>query len=164
MKIADLVSRFKFYAQNHVDLRHVESDKRKQSFFHLEGEELQLGVQQGIKLPCLLLQTPETDKTGGFDQLQETTSFTYVVLKSLDKLSKAQVLDDCKSVSDDILSLFAQDFVTEVFEGSLVSTSEGMAGPFPNKLYGWGVSMVIEDAFNAEVNINKWLHLADQGS
>lgn len=159
MKIADLKERFQFYAENHIDIRHNTAVRSQHSFFHLEGEEVQAAVNAGIKFPCLLLQTPEVEKGGDRDSMSETMEFTFVVLKNKGNLTKAEILDLCKGISDEIFNLVISDFATEVLPGTLAGSNEGIVGPMADGLYGWGVSVNLTDAYDAQVNPNKWLHL-----
>ena len=163
MKIAGLKDRFQFYAVNHVDIRHNPDKSSEHAFFHLEGEEVQAAVNGGIKDNSLFLQTPEAEKGGAYDSMGESMAFTYVILRRLGNQTKAEILDICKEISDDIFNLICLDFVNEVLPGSISGSNEGMVGPLDDGLYGWGVSVTLDDAYNAEVNPNKWLHLSNQG-
>ena len=158
MKVAILVDRFEFYAQNHKAIRHDPTSK-KPSFLHIEVAELIKAAQAGLKLPALLIQTPEVEKSGSYDNLSEDWSFTFVIYQQLGKRTKAQLIDDCKEISDDIINMVMSDIQLDILPSLVPGSNEGLFGPLVDNIYGWGISLSIVDGYYGEVNPDKWLHL-----
>lgn len=161
MKIAVLVSRFQFYAEMHKAIRHDPSSKTP-SFLHLEIQDLVHASLSGLKMPALLIQTPEVEKSGIYDGMSEDWGFTYVIYRKLGKRKKAELVDECKDISDDILTMVMADVELEILPSLAPGTNEGLFGPIVDDIYGWGTSLSVVDSFNGEVDPEKWLHLTPE--
>lgn len=154
--ISQLVDRFKYYAVNLREIKHNPDVRRENRFFHIDLENLQEALTNGASFPALFLQTPEVDKNGAYDNMGEQFNFTFVVVAPLKNLTKAQVIDVCKKISDKILNRLMLDVSAEIIPGVIGGTNEGIFGPVGDGLYGWGVSIAISNAYNAEVNAADW--------
>jgi len=161
MKIAVLVSRFQFYAEMHKAIRHDPSSKTP-AFLHLEIQDLAHATQRGLKMPALLIQTPEVEKSGAYDNMSEDWGFTFVIYQKLGKRNKAELVDECKEICDDIITMVMADIEQEILPSLAPGTNEGLFGPIVDDIYGWGISLSIVDAFNGELNPEKWLHLTPE--
>src|SRR3546814_20570173 len=88
---------------------------------------------------ALLLQTPEVEKSGLYDNLAEGYDFVFVVLNFRAKTSKAVLLAEAKQVEDKIFNRLMQavtesDGVYGMREGS----SEVEFGPTSDEIYEIG--------------------------
>lgn len=159
MNIEEIVNRFEHYAKTHKDLQHDPSSRLTVAFLHLDIEELQSALTEGIKFPALVLQTPGVEKKGNYDNRSEVTDFTFLVVNHDRKKKKAKLISEAKIISDAIfnrLSLDAQE--NEEVYGVIDGTDEGVFGPLDD-IYGWGVSIGIESPLDAEVNPADWSDL-----
>jgi hypothetical protein len=161
MKIAELIERFQFYAQNHKAIRHDPNGKRS-SFLHVEVSDLVKAAQSGLQLPALLIQTPEVEKSGSYDGLSEDWGFTYVIFLKLGELSKSQLIDQCKEISDDIINMVMHDIELGLLPSMVPGSNEGIIGPVVDNIFGWGKSLSMVDGYDGEVNPDKWLHLTPE--
>lgn len=157
MKVDELVSLFKHYAENHVEIQHNDADTRK-GFLHLDIEELQANLTNGLKFPSMLLQTPGVEKDGGYDNRSETFEFTFVVLCFEDKKKKPELLTQAKLITDSIFNRLSADAATNDY-GEIVGTDEGLFGPFDGGVYGWAVSTALVSPMHGEVVPAEWLDL-----
>lgn len=163
MNIEELINRFEFYAQNHPAIKHDPSVRFGVAFLHLDIEDLQEKLTDGVKFPSLLIQTPGVEKDGDYDNKHENYGFTFVVLNSDRRKSKAQLIGEAKAIADTIykrLNVDIQD--AEVNYGVLDGTDEGMFGPINGEVYGWAVSLNIEAPFDAELKAADWLDLQEE--
>jgi hypothetical protein len=151
MKIAELIERFQFYAQNHKAIRH-----------DVEVSDLVKAAQSGLQLPALLIQTPEVEKSGSYDGLSEDWGFTYVIFLKLGELSKSQLIDQCKEISDDIINMVMHDIELGLLPSMVPGSNEGIIGPVVDNIFGWGKSLSMVDGYDGEVNPDKWLHLTPE--
>ncbi|SDM40849.1 hypothetical protein [Pedobacter antarcticus] len=157
MEIDEIVNRFEFYAQHHVDIAHIPGDVKKRAFLHIDQEELQTAVKQNLTFPALLLQTPTAEKAGVYDNMTEDWSFTFVIIQPLTaSLTKTKIISQCKKLTDEILKMLMLDVQLEIVPSVVQGTSEGIVGPLTDKIYGWGVSISLGDAFDAAIDPAKW--------
>lgn len=156
MKVSDLVTRFEYYAQHNKNLLHLADSGTDIAFVHLEAEELQQVVKSGLKFPCLLLQTPEVEKSGAYDSITEDFAFTYVVIMPLGDYRKDQVIDRCKAISDQIFNRMFADVQANILPSLTSGTNEGIVGPMVDKLYGWGKSLSAIDGYDGRVDKGQW--------
>lgn len=158
MEISPLVDRFEFYATNLIDISHDPASRRNRAFMHLDIEDLQLALSEGIHFPALFLQTPEVEKQGASDNIIEQFSFTFTIV--LQKTgTKAALLDSAKKIADKIYNLLLLDIADGVLPGSISGTNEGILGPMGDGLYGWAVSLSISDGYDGEIKQSDWKHL-----
>jgi len=160
MVLDTIVDRFRFYAEMHKALRHDDSDKKKHAFFHIDVQEFQQSAPSGISKACLWLQTPEVEKTGAYDGMSEGFDFTFVVLVPKGNKNKVQMIRECKAISDQIVNMIMADVEVGLLPSFVPGTNEGIVGPIIDQLYGWGVSMGIEDGYDGTVDPQQWLHLS----
>ncbi|MGY4385634.1 hypothetical protein ACVWYN_002680 [Pedobacter sp. UYP24] len=158
MKLAALIARFRFYAEMHKAIRH-DPNSIKKSFLHIEVQDLVKAAQSGLKLPALLIQTPEVEKTGSYDDVSEDWGFTFIIYQKLGKRDKSELIDECKDICDDIINMVALDVQAEILPSLVPGTNEGLFGPVVDDLYGWGVSLSVAESYDGEVNPAKWLHM-----
>lgn len=158
--IAQLVARFEYYAKNLKEIKHTNLVARENRFFHVDLESLQDALTNGASFPAIYLQTPEVDKSGAYDNMSEQYAFTFVVVDQLHKITKAELLERCKKITDKILNRLMLDVSTEIIPGIIDGSNEGIFGPAGDGLYGWGVSISISEAYNAEVINKDWEDLA----
>jgi hypothetical protein len=162
--ISSLIDLFRGYATHLKELRHNESSFKERCFFNLDFEELQNATREGCKYPLMLFQTPDTNKNGGVDNISESWEGSYIILDQLrtNKAdAKAEAINTCKLISDKILRRMVAD-APEFFDGGLIQTTEGIAGPTSSKLYGWVVTFTFDKAFDGEVNAEDWEDLSCQ--
>jgi len=159
MQITPLKDRFEFYAKNLKEIGHNSSQIKEKAFFHVDLEEIQQALSEGIKFPALYLQTPEVEKSGVYDNMSEIFDFTFVVMMK-GTADKTALYDQAKMISDKIINRLMHDVNTEVLPGVISGTNEGKFGPVGDCLYGWAVSCSVSDGYNAEVNSIDWEDLA----
>jgi hypothetical protein len=164
MRISELVERFTYYATKHKQLLHVEGSADDIAFLHLEVEELQFTIKNGIKFPCLVLQTPAVEKSSIYDSLSEDFSFTFIVVKPLGEAHKSQIIDECKTISDQVYNRIMKDCTSGIIPSLQPGTSEGIVGPMTDQLYGWGISLSILDGYDASVEGYHWNDIDPDGS
>src|SRR3546814_7097728 len=99
MEIDALVTRFEEYAITLKELLHVPDSERDQAFFHIDIENYQDALSRNTKPMALLLQTPEVEKSGLYDNLAEGYDFVFVVLNFRAKTSKAVLLATAKQLA-----------------------------------------------------------------
>lgn len=158
--IKRLVDRFEHYAKNLNEIKHNPAVRKETRFFHVDLENLQDALTNGASFPGLYLQTPEIDKNGAYDNMSEQFAFTFVVVMPLKNGNKGQLIDTCKKITDKIINRLMLDVTREIIPGVIAGTNEGIFGPVGDGLYGWGVSIAIADAYNAEVNTADWEDLS----
>jgi hypothetical protein len=159
MDIAGLVARFLFYAQEHQDVLHDPAEKSQTAFALFDLENINEIIKNGVKFPCILLQTPEIVKQGEHDSTIEQYEFAFMVLKPLPKRDlslKPGIIQDCKNISDEIYNRLLLDTDNGMFDGGLTNTAEGIVGPIGDQLYGWGVNLGFDQGYNAVVDPSKW--------
>lgn len=160
MNIEELVNRFEHYATTHKDLQHDPSDRFNIAFIHLDIEELQIQLKDGMKFPALLLQTPDVSKGGNYDSRSENVNFTYLVVNHDKTKSKAELISESKVIADAIFNRLSVDAAdNEEVYGVIEGTDEGMFGPFQD-MWGWAVSINLESPVDAEVKAQDWLDLS----
>ena len=162
MNIAELSARFEFYAAKNKSINHDANSKLK-GFLQVDVQDVQVSIKNGIKFPCLLLQTPEVEKDGGIDNITEHYEGSFVVLQQCDvnqtAAFKMNLLYECKLICDQIFNRMIVDS-DEYFEGAQIKTSEGSFGPIAGGVYGWGVNFGFEQGYNGELNPDDWEDLA----
>lgn len=156
MNITALIERFEYYAINLKDIKHDPEDSRNKAFFHVDIDSIQQAVLSGIKFPALFLQTPEVEKGGAYDNMSESFDFTYVILFKGTPSTKAAIFDQAKLLSDKVFNRLMLDVATGFLPGILSGTQEGQFGPMTDSIYGWGKSMAISDAYDAEAKQTDW--------
>ena len=157
MNMEHLINKFEAYAENLKEIKHDRNSRFDRAFLHLDIEDFQQSLIDGMKFPALLLQTPEVGKEGFYDNITETYSFTWLILN---KGTKVQAIAQAKAISDKILNRLATDIQTDEEIYSVVQgTDEGVFGPMGD-IYGWGVSIVLESGYNGELNNEDWEDLA----
>jgi hypothetical protein len=162
MNIEELVNRFRHYATTHKDLRHDPSNRLSIAFIHLDIEELQIQLKDGMKFPALLLQTPDTSKSGNYDSRSENMNFTYLVINHDDRKDKATLISEAKTIADAIFNRLSVDAAQEEeIYGVIEGTDEGMFGPHQG-MWGWAVSVSLESPVDAEVKAQDWLDLSTE--
>src|SRR5690606_18571826 len=97
-----------------------------------------------MKFPALLLQTPDTSKSGNYDSRSENMNFTYLVVNHDEGKTKAALVSEAKTISDAIFNRLSLDAAQdEEIYGVIEGTDEGVFGPFQN-MWGWAVSVSLE--------------------
>lgn len=158
--ITGLIDLFRGYATQLKDLRHNEASYKERCFFNFDFEELQNATREGCKYPLMLFQTPDSNKNGGVDNISESWEGSYIILDQV-RTTKADAINTCKLISDKILRRMVAD-APRFFDGGLIQTTEGIAGPTSSKLYGWVVTFTFDKAFDGEVNAEDWEDLQCQ--
>src|SRR5690606_14491428 len=126
MNIEELINRFEFYAQNHPGIKHDPETRFGTAFLHLDIENLQERLTDGVKVAAVLIQTPGVETNGELDNRNEQLGFTYVVLNQDPKKSKAKLLGEAKAISDALYSRLSTDIQTsDVIYGLVEGTDEG---------------------------------------
>lgn len=146
MNIASLVSRFEFYTRDNKLLLHVVNDPANKAFAVCDMEDIAVSVRNGLKLPCLLLQVPVTEKEGEIDSVIEHWEASFIVLAEAangDYAGRMQAYSDCKDIADQVIFQMIED-AGDFYDGALPKTSEGKVGPVVDNIYGWGVSFGFE--------------------
>jgi len=159
MDIAALTARFLFFAQKHKLVRHSPDDKKETAFLLFDMENINASIKNGLKFPCVLLQTPEVVKQGEHDSTIEQYECSFMVLKPLPKSDitlKPGIVQDCKAISDQFLNRLYDDAENGLIDGGLSNTSEGIIGPIGDGLYGWGVNFMYENGYDASVHTDDW--------
>lgn len=159
MQITPLKDRFEFYATNLKEIGHNPLQIKEKAFFHVDLEEIQQALSEGIKFPSLYLQTPEVEKSGVYDNMSEIFDFTFVVMMK-GTADKTALFDQAKLISDKIINRLMYDVAIDLLPGVISGTNEGKFGPVGDGLYGWAVSCSVSDGYNAEINPNDWEDLA----
>lgn len=154
--IAKLVERFLYYAVNLKEIKHNPEVRRENRFFHVDLENLQDALTNGASFPAIYLQTPEVDKAGAYDNMSEQYSFTFVLVMQKHKQTKAELMDACKKITDKILNRLMLDVANQIIPGIIDGSNEGLFGPVGDELFGWGVSVAISNAYDAEVTVTDW--------
>jgi hypothetical protein len=158
MNIADLAARFEYYAINNSLIKH-DPDSDIKAFLLCDVQDVQISVKNGIKFPCLFIQTPEVEKDGGRDSTTEHFEGSFVILATCPAGStaafKIDLLNTCKTIADQVYNRMMLDS-EEHFDSALVKTSEGAFGPVAGYVYGWGVNFGFEQGYNAEVTAADW--------
>ena len=161
MNIAELAARFEYYAVNNKQIAHDPASDSK-SFLLCDVQDVQVSIQNGLKLPCMLMQTPDVEKDGDYDNITEHFEGSFVILDSFpagsDAATKIAIIDRCKAISDKVYNRMLKDADT-YFDGALVKTAEGSFGPVSNVLLGWGVNFGFEQGYNGEVDNDDWADL-----
>lgn len=162
MRIEDLINRFEHYAKTLKGVLHDPSSRTGRAFLHLDIEDLQESITNGLKFPAILIQTPEYGKGGAnYDNLNEKINFTFVVLDSGSKKTKLQKISKSKKIADLLYSRLLIDMnESEPLYGAIIGTDEGVFGPMGN-IYGWGVSCDISTAFDGELKSEDWTDLGE---
>lgn len=156
MDIVTLSDRFEFYATDNEDIGHVGGDKKNTAYLECDVEEIQAAIKNGLKLPCVLLQTPDFDKDGDADNITEHLQCSFLVLESLKPGDrKFPTYDRCKKIADQFVNHLVQD-ADEFFEGALPKTSEGRIGPLTDNLYGWAVNFSLDAGYDGTLDPTKW--------
>jgi len=156
MDIVTISDRFEFYCTDNLDINHVTGEKRNTAFLEADVEELQAAIKNGLKLPCVLLQTPEFDKDGDQDNVTEHVQCSFLVLDHLKPGDrKLPLYNSCKKIADQLINHLVQD-ADEFFEGAIPKTSEGKIGPLTDNIYGWGVNFAWDTGYDATLNPDKW--------
>lgn len=162
MNIAELGNRFEFYAINIKEIKH-DPTAQKKAFLLCDVQDVQVSIKNGLKFPCLLMQTPEVEKEGDTDSIIEHFEGSFVVLDAYSPrgtaAEKLAVYNDCKAIADKIYKRMIKDS-DEYFEGALVRTSEGSFGPVAGELLGWGVNFGFEQGFDGETDPDDWEDLS----
>lgn len=159
MTITELKDRFEFYAINHVKINHSLTDRKRKSFFHVDIEEIQQALTEGVQFPALFLQTPEVEKTSAFDNISENFAFTFVVLFKHQE-NKTIIFDQAKAITDSIYNRISIDILEGILPGIIEGSDEGKFGPIGDGVRGWGVSIAVSDGYNGEVKTTDWRDLA----
>lgn len=159
MTITEIKDRFEFYAINHVEINHSITDRKKRSFFHVDIEEIQQALTDGVQFPALFLQTPEVEKTSAFDNISENFAFTFVVLFKQND-NKTLIFDRAKAITDSIYNRISVDILEGILPGIIEGSDEGKFGPIGDGIRGWGVSIAVSDGFDGEVKQKDWRDLA----
>lgn len=157
MDLQLLESRFEFYAQNSVYLKHIPGDKFNRAFTSFDIENMHAAIENGVKFPCLFLETPSTEKEGINNNVSESYETSIMVLNQMidgDYNSKSRIVDECKAICDKIYNRMIQD-APEYFESQLSKTTEGIITT-SNNLVGWMVAFGFTVAYDAEVDANDW--------
>jgi|GEM_PF-1111376 len=158
MDIAQLAERFKLYAIHSKAIKH-DPTAIKKAFLLCDIQDVQVSIQNGLKFPCMLMQTPEVEKAGENDSIIEHFEGSFVILDNLPSGSTAEaklaLINNCKTIADKVYRMMLKDS-DEYFEGALVKTAEGLFGPVANTLIGWGVNFGFEQGFDGESDPNDW--------
>lgn len=157
MDLQLLETRFEFYAQQSVFLKHIPGDKFNRAFTSFDIENMHAAIENGVKFPCLFLEIPSTEKEGLNDSVSENYETSYMVLKEMkdgDYENKAAIVNECKNICDSIYNRILND-APEYFESQLSKTTEGIMTT-SNNLVGWMVAFAFTVSYNAELNINDW--------
>lgn len=160
MDIDVLVNRFEYYATNLLEISHIALDKKECAFFHIDLEEIQRAVTNGIKFPALYLQTPEVSKSGSYDSESESFDFTFVIVLKKGRNEKSTIFNQAKKLTDKIYNRIKADVTLGEIPGTIEGANEGAFGPITDLLYGWAVSIAISDGYDAEVNPKDWRDLS----
>ena len=165
MDIAALVDRFEHYAATNKELRHVKDSERNQAFYHIDLEDYQQALSWNAKPMGLLLQTPEVEKDGIYDNVTEAYDFTFVVLNHRPRVAKAVLVNEAKIVADKIFNRLMRDASNdEDTYGMLEGTAEGIFGPVSDGVYGWAVAVTVTAPYDGEVNPADWTDLDPGGT
>lgn len=159
MRIEDLIDKFEHYAKTLKSVKHDPSDRMQCAFLHLDMEDLDDSLINGLKFPAIVIQSPEFSKGGNYDNLSEAISFTFLVLKSGSDTSKLLKITESKAIADLLYSRLLIDVNTdEKLYGTIIGTDEGVWGPKGN-IWGWGVSCEISAPFSGELKPEDWMDL-----
>jgi len=159
MDIEEFVNRFEFYAQQNKNLRHIPNDERNTAFLNFDFEDIHAALKNGLKFPCLFLQTPSFSKAGESDSKYEEVESAFMVLMPKDNLSKAVITHQCKTIADQIYNRINTDAPT-LFGSQITKTDEGIIGPLTDGLFGWVVTFNLDQGYDAEVKATDWEDLS----
>lgn len=156
MDIEEFVNRFEFYAQQNKAISHNPNDDANTAFLNFDFENIQEALRNGLKFPCLFLQTPSFSKTGASDSKFEEIESAFMVLMPKGDLGKAQITHQCKTIADQIYNRINTD-APAFFESQITKTDEGIIGPLStDALYGWVVTFMLDQSYDAEVKTEDW--------
>lgn len=165
MDIAALVSLFESYAINLTAIGHVPGSARDQAFFNIDLENYQEALSRQAKPVVLILQTPDAEKLGKYDNIAERYDFSFVVLNYKLRTAKATIISEAKAIADKIFNRFMADAThNQDIYGIIEGTDEGMFGPVSDGIYGWAIVVSLVQPYDAEVHPDDWSDLAGGGA
>lgn len=164
MDIAALVSLFESYAVNLKAIGHVPDSERDQAFFNIDLENYQDALSRRAKPVVLILQTPDAEKLGKYDNMAERYDFSFVVLNHKPRTDKATIVSEAKAVADKIFNRFmAEADLDPDRYGIIEGTDEGMFGPVSDGVFGWAIVVSLVQPYDAEVVPEDWTDLDTGG-
>lgn len=164
--ISDFMKYFENLAYDHVDINHTEDTPR----FYTRFDDI---TGQRVTYPLMLCIHNGTELANQRDSIMEINTFQIWILKALGSGSPAfaqQIIDECKSIADDII--LRLEFDSEPGSSNtfihhfLITRATGEAIDDPvlgDKLIGWALTVSIGNNIFAELDDQsktKWRSLS----